>query len=286
MIDFPKLVTLIRKISEEHKVRVSQGSVKLYDLKLDACASYLSIISSGIPEISSFRYLIDTHLQKDNGWIDCVEDGGHLKDPVAVLSIWNNMPSRVTYSLLGRNGGCQRILDPEDAFDQNLIYAAAQLSRIVARKLELSAYSQLENMLLGGNSSQTVLALLANQLLSLRWRISWWTVIGSGIPPQPSVLGLIYDDHIESAERTRAIARTTEICKSLYVYYCFIRRQTGDINQIPKRKKSKYADTLNEVEETLPSDDTADGFTRWMAEGCKKVEESRASEQLRRVGLA
>jgi hypothetical protein len=138
------------------------------------------------------------------------------------LSVWGNMPSRVSYAYVPRS---QRFLpenipdkamDVEDDNDHDVIVLAAQLSRIVCRKLEVDAYSHLQKVLNNWSSLppyelQKFVRELGLVLLTLRWRVSWWTLLGDG--------GTTPDDKGKQAFAYRVHA----LCRILYFYYCMMR---------------------------------------------------------------
>ena len=82
-------------------------------------------------------------------------------------------------------------MDVENAEDRNAIIMAAQLSRIICRKLEVDAYSYLQQALNQWSALQPCELLrfvheLGRVLLTLRWRVSWWTLLGDGgLTPDP-----------------------------------------------------------------------------------------------------
>ncbi|KAG7112718.1 hypothetical protein HYQ45_017146 [Verticillium longisporum] len=98
-------------------------------------------------------------------------------DKVALLLALGNMPSRATYS--GRN------IDPEAAHEEKYLVCAAHLARIIARKVEVEAYTHLQTRCHNANqlSDADLNRLLQNiglLLVSLRWRHTWWGMLGDG----------------------------------------------------------------------------------------------------------
>src|SRR4051794_38507256 len=71
----------------------------------------------------------------------------------ALMSVWNNMPSRASYYYVPKTQRYleeeqpDKLMDVENDEDRENIVLAAQLSRIVCRKLEVDAYQQLQKNL-------------------------------------------------------------------------------------------------------------------------------------------
>lgn len=274
-IHFNEILTTLELFENDYDIRVSQGATKLYDMDLEACHGYLESLSRMQPPSTGFHQFINLHLQKDDEWRTCVKDQKPLTNLLDVLIVWNNMPSRVTYTLVRKNTAVPgHVLDPDSRKDVRVLYAAAQLSRIISRKLELSAYFQLQQDLNSGPvCSSPLVARLARLLLSLRWRLSWWSKLGGGGAAT---------EHLDLME---FMERVTNLCSILYFYYCWMRRLIMVDGGIGRTKTSRYADTQCEVTERFPEDESWEGFSRWMEEGKEKIDEARVKEQLEVVGL-
>lgn len=189
------------------------------------------------------------------------------------------MPSRTSYDIV-LPAAAPRQLDPEDDNDAVLILVASQLARIVCRVVELNAFSWLQKELYGLAQSQraeTEIADLVQELgrtlLGLRWRISCWQVI-----------------EIESSDaeepKSTCIDRIKKLCRILYIYYFAAQRKLPLwVAQELLRMRSEYVDA-EPVVETLPHDETLEGFDLWMNEGHDMVRAGgypRQSLSLQRV---
>src|ERR1700753_3282287 len=105
------------------------------------------------------------------------------------------MPSRASYSYVFKDhtspspSPSERDMNVEDESDRKAIIMAAQLSRIVCRKMEVDAYTLLQKTLnqwptLDSHGLSKFLRELGSVLLTLRWRVSWWTLLGDvGLKP-------------------------------------------------------------------------------------------------------
>ncbi|KAI9152042.1 hypothetical protein HJFPF1_09262 [Paramyrothecium foliicola] len=284
LIEIPKLLQMVEGLSKKYTIRVLQGKTVLYDLDLHGCSSYLRAIRPTLPEAYSFQTFIATQLSRNGEWRSCIHDNvNKLSDIFGALTLWNTMPSRVTYALVPYSTGKEHQLDPDSIDDQQVLLAAAQLSRIVSRKLELAAYTQLQTELTTKTSfGADFLLQLAQLLLSLRWRLSWWAVLGSGV-----VEGA-HDEAIQQRQTFDSVAsRVRSLCRILYFYYCCMSRRVPRFNEeTPRGRRFRYPDTQNAVEERYPEDESLDGFEHWIKEGHDKIREARAPEQLKIIGLS
>lgn len=195
------------------------------------------------------------------------------------------MPSRASYSYIWRTEHAfedreEEPMDVELDHDRETITMASQLSRIVCRKLEVDAYAHLQKVL---NSWSTMpaadLARFARQLglvlLTLRWRVSWWNLLGSG------------GDTPDPKGREAFAYRVNRLCRVLYFYFCMLRRK------LPAWSTSKelhgvwsnYPDTSLPVFEGFPSEESIDGFHQWMREGVALIERAGVEGKLAGIGL-
>lgn len=195
------------------------------------------------------------------------------------------MPSRANYSYIPKPQRYlpkdlpERKMDVENPDDRAHIILAAQLSRIVCRKLELDAYAHLQKTLNNISSmkpedSVKFVRELGLILLTLRWRVSWWTLLGDG--------GTAPDIGKERFEY-----RVKELCRVLYFYYCSAR------NKIPswtERKSlegvwSTYADTSLPIWDDFPTTESVEGFKAWMMKGQELIIKAGVAGKLARIGL-
>ena len=192
------------------------------------------------------------------------------------------MPSRVTYSLIAKSDGRRRILDPDSVEDQPLIIAAAQMGRIISRRLELAGFDKLEDDLIKDHNTLALCTRLAHILLSLRWRLSWWALLGSG--RASGGVGCLCRRRRAPRSPGSGSARSA-VCFTFQYLFCKRRLPpTADKSGL-QVKTSRYADSMCQVTEAFPHDESKEGFQRWMKVGIEKIREARISDQLRLVGL-
>ncbi|KAL9030360.1 MAG: hypothetical protein Q9196_001510 [Gyalolechia fulgens] len=189
---------------------------------------------------------------------------------------WNSMPSRATYDLLYAAAE-PRQLDPESEGDAMHIVLASQLARIVCRAVELTAFAWLQKDLSSHGQSQAVETKMAGSvqqlgrtLLTLRWRVSWWQIIDA-------------ESNDPEEQKHRYIERVRGICRILYVYYFIARRKlrpwSGSDLVSKNGMQSEYADA-DLIWETLPHDETLQGFEQWMMEGHDMIRQANVPERL------
>ena len=196
------------------------------------------------------------------------------------------MPSRASYSYIPRDqrGGMgdttENVMDVEDAADRKAIIMAAQLSRIVCRKLEVEAYSYLQRALNEWSSFSSTEMLrfareLGHVLLTLRWRVSWWELLGNG--------GAVPDPK----GREAFAYRVNELCRVLYFYYRMICAKLlgSSAGKELYGVWSTYPDTSLPVFESFPSEDSIEGFARWMLEGQQLIVNAGVEGKLAGIGL-
>jgi hypothetical protein len=188
-----------------------------------------------------------------------------------LLSQWNNMPSRASYSFVSLDGTSEdQLMDVSNPEDRKDILLAAQLSRIFCRMLEVEGFRKLERDFynikwkrISLDAHLRFLEELGHILLSLRWRVSWWRRLGDGgQSPDPS--------------QQHYIDRVDHLCQILYVYY------TSVLAKLPawtapdrlKGKWSRYADTEKDIWDDFPADSSENGFYQWMAHGQELIEQA------------
>lgn len=171
-------------------------------------------------------------------------------------------------------------MDVEDDGDRDVIVVAAQLSRVVCRKLEVDAYGHVQRTLNNWTSVppdelHRLVRELGLVLLTLRWRVSWWELFGNG--------GLAPD----IAGRKAFAFRVNRLCRVLYFYYCMMRRKLP--SWAPMRDLhgvwSAYPDTALPVFEEFPSEESIDGFAEWMVKGKQLIESAGVERKLAGIGL-
>lgn len=187
------------------------------------------------------------------------------------------MPSRASYDIVSLvDGVASRPMNVEDPEDKKEILIAAQLSRIVCRALEVAAYrflqKELNNLAKKTNeNAEKFVQELGQILLTLRWRISWWQILGDGFKTR--------DD-----SRDRYVDRVNSLTRVLYFYYCNARKKLPSWTNPHSLKgiRSKYADTENPIFDDFPRFDSIDGFDEWMKHGQELIHQAGVPLRLSR----
>jgi hypothetical protein len=175
------------------------------------------------------------------------------------------MPSRASYDIVSlENRLLDRPLNPEDPQDREEILVAAQLSRIVCRKLETDGFKALQRAINTlrfetPSGAAKLVKELGQILLTLRWRISWWELLGDGSDePDPS--------------RDRYVERVRCLSRVLYFYYFTAKRRVGSWCEPNSLHGvwSTYADAAP-IFDDLPCVESIEGFHDWMEQGKQLV---------------
>ncbi|EGE79038.1 hypothetical protein BDDG_01976 [Blastomyces dermatitidis ATCC 18188] len=265
------LLDLLDKRRGRFNIRARQSWGTLYTLDLNETYNYLKGFSKA--EDSSNYDLgdfIDRKILKFNKWTSCVKDCDPVNNLFSLLSQWNNMPSRASYDFVpisdDQADRPMDVHDPEDCVD---ILLAAQLSRIFCRKLEVDGYRALQNVL-NKNKWDSVpydsfikfVSQLGQILLTLRWRVSWWELLGDG--------GTTPD-----ANKERYEDRVRRLCQVLYFYYSSVKLKLPAWTAPTELHGvwSTYADATS-IWDDFPSDPSIDGFNVWMARGKELIREA------------
>ncbi|KAF7592775.1 hypothetical protein BBP40_012533 [Aspergillus hancockii] len=272
--DLNDLLSFLGERQGRFNIRASQAWGSLYVLDLGETYKFLRSLSDyNGNSRSNFLEFIDRRIveakDKSKNWLTCVKDCDPMNNFYALLSRWNNMPSRASYSFVPLHSGArERPMDIHDADDRREILLAAQLSRIVCRMLEVEGFRKLErdfyNIKWKQISQEThvrFLNELGNILLTLRWRVSWWKRLGDGgQEPDPS--------------KQHYVDRVDLLCRILYVYYtCVLAKlPSWTAADVPKGVWSTYADTENAVWDDFPVDPSDEGFQNWIDRGKELVE--------------
>jgi hypothetical protein len=197
------------------------------------------------------------------------------------------MPSRATYSYVyhrhdidSSSQSGEEDMNVEDKIDRDVIVMTAQLSRIVCRKLEVDAYSHLQRGLNGWSSLPPnelikFVRELGLILLTLRWRVSWWTLLGDGG---------VEDD---SKGKQAFAYRVHSLCRVLYFYFCMLHRKLPAYcsKKDFHGKWSTYPDTGLPVFEEFPKEESIEGFKDWMLKGRQLIVDANVEGKLANIGL-
>ncbi|EED16681.1 conserved hypothetical protein [Talaromyces stipitatus ATCC 10500] len=274
--DLQELLTYLGERRGKFNIRASQSWGSLYVLDLGETYKFLKNLSEyNDNSQSTFLEFIDHRVidskDKTKNWLSCVKDCDPMNNVYKLLSQWNNMPSRASYSFVSLDGNAnEKMMDVSNNQDRRDILLAAQLSRIFCRLLEVEGFRKLERDFynikwkrISLDAHLRFLEELGHILLSLRWRVSWWKRLGDG-GKQPDPGQQHYIDRVEL------------LCRILYVYY------TSVLTKLPawsatdnlKGKWSRYADTEKEIWDDFPENPTEAGFQRWMEHGRELIEEA------------
>ncbi|PWY72367.1 hypothetical protein BO70DRAFT_364892 [Aspergillus heteromorphus CBS 117.55] len=275
--DLNDLISFLGERQGRFNIRARQSWGSLYILDLGETYKFLRGLSeyNGNSK-SNFLEFIDRRIveskDKSKNWLTCVKDCDPMNNVYTLLSRWNNMPSRASYSFVPLQGGQERPMDINSAEDRREILLAAQLSRIICRMLEVEGFRKLErdfyNIKWKQISQEThvrFLGELGHILLTLRWRVSWWRRLGDGgREPDPS--------------KQHYVERVDLLCRILYVYYtCVLAKlPSWSAAEVPKGIWSTYADAENPVWDDFPFDSSDEGFQQWIDRGQELIEQSGA----------
>jgi hypothetical protein len=145
--------------------------------------------------------------------------------------------------------------------DRETLILAGQLSRIMCRNLEVEAYGHLQSVLnsqsFPGENVVPFLENLGRILSSLRWRVSWWTLLGSGGSQEMDIGKQRFQD------------RVNQLCRILYFYYFSMLRQIPSFTDKTNLRgvMSSYADTSMAIFDDFPLEESVPGFESWMKRG-------------------
>ncbi|KAF4974001.1 hypothetical protein F66182_17681, partial [Fusarium sp. NRRL 66182] len=198
--DLHELLNFLGERRGKFNIRASQSWGSLYVLDLGETYKFLKSLSEyNDNSQSTFLEFIDHRVidskDKTKNWLSCVKDCDPMNNVYKLLSQWNNMPSRASYSFVALDGTSNdRLMDVSNDQDRRDILLAAQLSRIFCRLLEVEGFRKLERDFynikwkrISLDAHIRFLEELGNILLSLRWRVSWWKRLGDGgKEPDPS----------------------------------------------------------------------------------------------------
>ncbi|KAL1998149.1 hypothetical protein VTN02DRAFT_6769 [Thermoascus thermophilus] len=272
--DLNDLLAFLSERRGKFNIRARQAWGSLYVLDLGETYKFLRSLSeyNGNSQ-STFLEFIDRRIieskDRSKNWLSCVKDCDPMSNIFALLSQWNNMPSRAAYSFVGPDGQ-ERPMDVNNPEDRKEILLAAQLSRIFCRMLEVEGFRKLERDFynikwkrISHEAHLRFLNELGHILLSLRWRVSWWKRLGDGgAEPDPS--------------KQHYVDRVELLCRILYVYYTSVlaKLRSWSSSDVPKGVWSTYADAEKPIWDDFPADPTDDGFRQWMERGKDLIEQA------------
>lgn len=272
--DLNELLSFLSERRGKFNIRATQSWGSLYVLDLAETYKFLKSLSEyNDNSRSTFLEFIDHRVidskDKTKNWLSCVKDCDPMNNVYKLLSQWNNMPSRASYSFVSLDGEHDdQLMDVSSAQDRKDILLAAQLSRIFCRILEVEGFRKLERDFynikwkrISLDAHLRFLEELGHILLSLRWRVSWWKRLGDGgVQPDPG--------------QQHYVERVELLCRILYVYYTsvLIKLPSWSTTNYLKGKWSRYADTEQEIWDDFPADPSETGFQQWMEHGRELIE--------------
>lgn len=188
------------------------------------------------------------------------------------------MPSRASYDIvsLGEDES-SRPMDIENPEDAEEILLAAQLSRIICRALEVTAFRFLQkelNKLAKGShcneGAEKFVGELGQILVTLRWRIAWWEILGDGSTNK--------DEAREPLHLPSTVSHSSPIL--LFLQY---QEEIAVLGKSPvvERSQSCYADA-EPIFDEYPHDDSIEGFQEWMRHGQELIYQAKVQLQLSR----
>jgi hypothetical protein len=138
--------------SSYQAIRVSSNTTTLYDIDLQGAIHYLSRECSVSLASSRTWKIFITNLAEspDDGWLDCLTSRYRPDSKEHILSLlptWTVQQGYFTYSLVPASGQSTQPLDPENPEEKPFIISAAQVSRIIGRKVERIAFEHLQKIL-------------------------------------------------------------------------------------------------------------------------------------------
>ncbi|KAL2871063.1 uncharacterized protein BJX67DRAFT_377669 [Aspergillus lucknowensis] len=283
--DLNDLLSFLSERQGKYNIRARQAWGSLYVLDLGETYKFLRSLSEcNGNSRSNFLDFIDRRIveskEKSKNWLTCVKDCDPMKNIYTLLSQWNNMPSRASYSFIPLEGDDEeKPMDVNDPGHQREILLAAQLSRIFCRMLEVEGFRRLERDFynikwkqISQETHMNFLRELGHILLTLRWRVSWWKRLGDGgREPDPT--------------KQHYVDRVDLLCRILYVYYTCVLAKLPSwcASEVPKGIWSTYADAENAVWDDFPVDPTDEGFKRWIDRGTELIEQSGAPIRVAKI---
>lgn len=295
-IQIDNLIHRVNRARNQFNLRVHQDGRPIYVLDLDACYEYLHGLRQQMDSSEcSFQVFIDREIlrvdPKTDDWERCMTQlTTSREDPLALLCLVNNMPSRAGFSYVFKRQytsmgtPMEQSLNPENSLEAENLVLAAQLSKIMCRKLEVKAYGNLQRLLheSGNMDDDKVLPFLQRLgriLLTLRWRLSWWAVV----PGDAAAYDKVNDDVRKQAVH----ARVQSLCRILYFYYCCVRRRLPVWTNVDALRgiHSRYPDTEAEIWDDFPGNESLEGFDVWMERGTGLIREAGVLSRLRAMGL-
>ncbi|KAL8989609.1 MAG: hypothetical protein Q9177_001540 [Variospora cf. flavescens] len=262
---------LLANTATSPEIGVRQMDQQLFKLDLSECRRCLdSERILGVTDSTTIMLFLTGPMKSPSAWMGCMAAHDPTPNPLDHFNMLTTKLSRASYDI-HLPSAAPRQLDPEEDDDSNTILMASQLVRIVSRAVELSAFSWLQkevNSLAQGQKVDRGIAALMQQLgrtaLNLRWGICWVEreeVLSDG----------------SDGPRNAYLDRVKALCQTLYVYYAIARRKlpawaAHDV-RTEKTVRSECGDA-RPIDETLPHDESPEGFERWLQSGHDTIREA------------
>lgn len=196
----------------------------------------------------------------------------------AVLHKWNSMPSRVSFSMIPiHKEGFIKPIDIEDPNQEDDLFLAAQLSRIVCRALEIRTFDIIQKALneqkiyKSPKEAKEFVFQLGLTLQAIRWRIAWWEVSGHG--------------GVNDMSKQRYIQRLQRLSMILYFYYCSAKSKLPNYmaEHGLEGTQSLHPGAAAPFIEYFPHANTIPGWEDWMEQGKELVRRAQAERTTMRV---
>ncbi|KAH8172061.1 hypothetical protein LIA77_08829 [Sarocladium implicatum] len=276
-------------------IRVSSSSYPsrhLYDIDLQGSLSYLvNDLPPALISTRPFSYFINNLSSDDSdNCISCLrlcDQPSTSQEILNVLHSWTTQQGCFSYSLVGVNSdSIVQQLDPDTAYDRDVIVCAAQVARIVTRKVEKIGLEQLQRLMPDDKKDTRPttmqppepfhVRLLGQLALASRFRCRLWSLPPHSKPPSSDPWHI----HIPPSARTECILANHQLARSLYVLHCWLARFVPSQHSLSLAHPSteisvfRYAGTGKMVQELMSMGETEEGFLEWWCEGEQKVREA------------
>lgn len=270
----------------------------LYDIDLQGSLNHLSNdLPPALISTRPFSYLINNLSSDDSdGWISCLRPCDQPSVPHGILNVlhpWTTQEGCFSYSLVGPEGGnAVKQLNPETAIGRDVIIAAAQVSRIITRKVEKIGLEHLQRLMPSDKPETrpsyvqppepSHVRLLGQLALGLRFRSRLWSRQSHSrtVPTTAAEFPSLHQLQIPPAVRSDCILACHQIARSLYVLHCWLARFVPPQHALSlthpstEISVSRYPGTGKVVQELMSRGETETGFSEWWNEGDEKVEEA------------
>ncbi|KAL6814869.1 hypothetical protein J3E69DRAFT_346210 [Trichoderma sp. SZMC 28015] len=289
-INIRHLLDLINKLQKDYDMVCIHGRRGiLFELDLHACWVYLD--SNYPPTVHPFQQFINRlKVQGQDTWKTCIKDTyGQPPNRESLCEVFlaiSDMASWFTYTLRPKPND-KKIGDklltslvPENTYEREIIIITAQLLRIIGRKVELEFYKQLKAALANPSICSELVLEVGRILMSLRRHLTQWTFYWEKVSSDIISKDKPYNNSQDKDNLFNdPMVRIKELCKSFYVYFCYMRRRLPLHEQEDFRSMMVlYPDAVSEANESFPEYESIEGFEEWL--NFKGSRESNVFESL------